>query len=46
MTDWKSANQVRYDRVKASKAQHEREGKGWLFGLKEAIMSYGETSCI
>jgi len=44
MTSWKSASQVRYERVKASKARHVKEGKGWHFGLKEAIMSYGETA--
>lgn len=44
MTNWKSAGHVRYERVKQSKARHEKEGKKWLFGVKENIMSYGETS--
>jgi len=44
MTNWNSADEVRYERVRASRARHAKEGKGWLFGLKEAIASYGETA--
>lgn len=43
-TNWSAASHVRYERVKQSKARHEKEGKKWLFGLKENVMSYGETS--
>ena len=44
MTNWKSACEVRYERIRASRARHAKEGKGWLFGVKEAITSYGETA--
>lgn len=43
-TSWSAASHVRYARVKESKARHEKEGKEWRFGLKETIISYGETS--
>ena len=43
-TDWTSACRVRYDRVLASKEAHEKEGKQFQYGLKEAIASYGETA--
>lgn len=43
-TNWSAASHVRYERVKQSKARHEKEDKKWLFGIKENIMSYGETS--
>ncbi|KAF1970263.1 Cloroperoxidase [Bimuria novae-zelandiae CBS 107.79] len=44
VTDWASAGRARWTRVQSSKEKHEREGKGWTYGVKEAIMSYGETS--
>lgn len=42
--DWKTAGTIRYSRVLASKAKHDADKKTWTYGLKEAIMSYGETS--
>jgi hypothetical protein len=44
MTDWITAGHARWGRVLASKAKHEEAQKSWLYGIKEAIMSYGETS--
>ncbi|TKA78464.1 hypothetical protein B0A55_04972 [Friedmanniomyces simplex] len=43
-TSWKTASEVRYARVKASKAKHDAEGKEWTYGLKESILSYGESA--
>ncbi|KAK1058667.1 ccr4 associated factor [Friedmanniomyces endolithicus] len=43
-TSWKTASEVRYARVKASKAKHDAEGGEWTYGLKESILSYGESA--
>ncbi|KAK4963328.1 hypothetical protein LTR10_000956 [Elasticomyces elasticus] len=43
-TSWATASEVRYARVKASKTKHEAEGKQWTYGLKESILSYGESA--
>jgi len=43
-TSWKTASEVRFARVKASQAQHEAEGKPFGYGLKESILSYGESA--
>jgi hypothetical protein len=44
MTDWVTAGHARWARVLASKGKHDEAQKSWLYGIKEAIMSYGETS--
>lgn len=44
MTDWGTAAHARWARITASKEEHEKEEKTWIYGIKEAIMSYGETS--
>ncbi|KAK0935201.1 ccr4 associated factor [Friedmanniomyces endolithicus] len=43
-TSWKTASEVRYARVKASKGKHDAEGGEWTYGLKESILSYGESA--
>ncbi|KAK3100886.1 hypothetical protein LTR53_018833, partial [Teratosphaeriaceae sp. CCFEE 6253] len=43
-TSWASASAVRFARVKASQAEHEAAGKAWTYGLKESILSYGESA--
>jgi hypothetical protein len=43
-TDFATASKARYMRVQESKAAHEEEGKEFTYGIKEAIMSYGETA--
>jgi len=43
-TDYKKASEARYKRVLESKERHEKEGKEWTYGIKELIMSYGETA--
>ena len=44
MTDWATAAHARWARITASKEKHEEGQKTWVYGIKEAIMSYGETS--
>ena len=44
MTDWVTAGHARWTRIVASKEKHEKAQKTWIYGIKEAIMSYGETS--
>ena len=43
-TDWVTAGRARWARVVASREKHEEGKKTWVYGIKEAIMSYGETS--
>jgi hypothetical protein len=43
-TDYATASQARYLRVQESKAAHEKAGKEFTYGIKEVIMSYGETA--
>lgn len=43
-TDWQTAARARWVRVMKSKERCDGAGKDWLFGLREAIMSFGETS--
>lgn len=43
-TDWTAAGHARWARIIESKEKHEKEQKIWIYGIKEAIMSYGETS--
>ncbi|KAJ4301882.1 hypothetical protein N0V90_003978 [Kalmusia sp. IMI 367209] len=44
LTDWATGGHARWARITASKAKHEKAQKTWIYGIKEAIMSYGETS--
>ncbi|PVH92512.1 Cloroperoxidase [Periconia macrospinosa] len=44
MTNWATAGHARWARILASKAKHEKAQATWIYGIKEAIMSYGETS--
>ncbi|KIV99284.1 uncharacterized protein PV09_09052 [Verruconis gallopava] len=43
-TNWKSASKARYFRVKQSKERHEAAGKEFGYGIKEVILSYGESA--
>jgi hypothetical protein len=43
-TTFEAASKARYARVVESKEQHEKEGKEFRYGVKEVIMSYGETA--
>lgn len=43
-TDWTTAAHARWARIQASKEKSDQAAKTWIFGLKEAIISYGETS--
>jgi len=43
-TTYASASKARYARVVASKEEHEKAGKEFHYGIKELIMSYGETA--
>lgn len=43
-TTYESASKARYARVVASKEKHERAGKEFHYGIKELILSYGETA--
>lgn len=44
VTGWATAGHARWARVLASKEKHDAAEKTWIYGIKEAIMSYGETS--
>jgi len=44
VTDYATASKARYQRVQESKAAHEKAGKDFTYGIKEVIMSYGETA--
>jgi len=45
-TDFASVSKARYERVLASKKEFEEKGKGgeWLYGIKEFVLSYGESA--
>jgi hypothetical protein len=43
-TSYKSASKARYFRVKQSKERHEKAGKEFGYGIKEVILSYGESA--
>jgi hypothetical protein len=43
-TNWKSASKARYMRVKQQKERHEKEGKEFSYGIKEVVLSYGESA--
>jgi hypothetical protein len=43
-TDFASASKARYERVIACKKAHEAAAKDFQYGIKEFILSYGETA--
>ncbi|KAF4636354.1 heme-thiolate peroxidase [Cudoniella acicularis] len=43
-TSFESASRVRYERVRACKAAHEAAGKEFGYGVKEFVLSYGESA--
>jgi hypothetical protein len=43
-TDFKTVSKARYDRVQASKEAHVQAKKDWQYGIKEFILSYGESA--
>ncbi|KAH7323887.1 Chloroperoxidase [Rhexocercosporidium sp. MPI-PUGE-AT-0058] len=43
-TDFKSVSKARYGRVMAAKKAHEDAGKEFQYGIKEFILSYGESA--
>lgn len=45
-TDFHSASKARYDRFLATKKAHEAAGKPYQYGIKEFILSYGETALL
>jgi len=46
VTSYTSASKARYARVMSSKAKHEKEGKEFNYGIKELILSYGESALL
>jgi hypothetical protein len=46
MTSFELQSKVRYARVKASKKAHDAASKDFQYGLKEVILSYGESALI
>jgi hypothetical protein len=46
MTDFHSASKARYGRMLAAKKAHEEAGKPFQYGIKEFILSYGETALL
>lgn len=46
VTSYHSASKARYQRVVSSKAAHEKAGKEFHYGIKEVILSYGETALL
>jgi len=43
-TSFELASKARYDRLMASKKAHEEAGKDFQYGIKEFILSYGESA--
>jgi Peroxidase, family 2 len=43
-TDFHTASKARYERLQAATKAHEAAGQRIQYGLKEAVMSYGETA--
>ena len=41
---WESASKARYMRVKQQKERHEAAGKVFGYGIKEVVLSYGESA--
>jgi len=46
VTSYHSASKARYQRVISSKTAHEKAGKEFHYGIKEVILSYGETALL
>jgi Peroxidase, family 2 len=46
MTDFATASKARYERVLACQKAHEAAKKEFQYGLKEFILSYGETALL
>jgi len=45
-TDFESASKARYGRVLACQKAHEAANKEFQYGIKEFILSYGETALL
>ncbi|KAL2062764.1 hypothetical protein VTL71DRAFT_5836 [Oculimacula yallundae] len=43
-TDFESVSKARWERVLAAKKAHEDEGKKFEYGIKEFVLSYGESA--
>ena len=43
-TDFHSVSKARYERVTACKEAHEKAKKDFQYGIKELILSYGESA--
>lgn len=46
VTSWHSASKARYQRLLKSKRAHEEAGKEWHYGIKEVVLSYGESALL
>ncbi|QDS76651.1 hypothetical protein FKW77_008188 [Venturia effusa] len=46
VTSWHSASKARYQRLLNSKKSHEEAGKDWHYGIKEVVLSYGESALL
>lgn len=46
VTSWHSASKARYRRLLNSKKAHEEAGKDWHYGIKEVVLSYGESALL
>lgn len=46
MTSFQTASQARYNRVRAAKKAHEDAGVDLQYGIKEFILSYGESALL
>jgi len=42
--DFSSVSKARYERVLAAKKAHEEAGKAFEYGIKEFVLSYGESA--
>jgi len=45
-TSFASASAARYSRVVAARYEHELENKGFMYALKQYVLSYGETGLV
>jgi hypothetical protein len=45
-TNFALATEARYNRVIAAKKAHEAANKDFTYGIKEAVLSYGVSSCL
>lgn len=44
MGDFNGVSKARYERVLAAKKAHEEAGKAFEYGIKEFVLSYGESA--